>query len=161
MLWKECMPRNFYRHTCKEENFLYLNGTNVLQSKVLETIHNFLKESNNNCKDLRNNLSSYKNIFQYIYSNVFPEIYCSTERRGFDLKSNFHIIFKTHKDKKQLEISLGKNPDNYETIRNETSILNRNLSRLMILMKLKRNRSKNRLKNENKNVVKRLKIKNC
>ena len=122
MLWKECMPRNFYRHICKEENFLYLNGTNVLQSKVLETIHNFLKESNNNCKDLRNNLSSYKNIFQYIYSNVFPEIYCSTEHRGFDLKSNFHIIFKTHKDKKQLEISLGKNPDNYETIRNDTSI---------------------------------------
>ena len=123
MLWKECMPRNFYRHICKEQNFLYLNGQNVLQPKVLEIIHDFLKESDDNYKDLRNNLSSYKNIFQYVYSNVFPEIYCSTEHRGFDLKSNFHIIFKTYKDKKQLEIFLGKNPDNYKTIRNDTCIL--------------------------------------
>ena len=71
---------------------------------------------------MRNNLSSYKNISQYVYSNVFPEIYCSTERRSFNLKSNFHIIFKTYTDKKQLEISLGKNPDNYETTRNDTSV---------------------------------------
>ena len=71
---------------------------------------------------MRNNLSSYKNIFQYVYTNVFPEIYCSTEKRGFDLKSNFHIIFKTNKDKKKLDSSLGKNPDNYESIRNETNI---------------------------------------
>ena len=81
-----------------------------------------MKESDDNYTDLRNNLSSYKNTFQYVYFIVFPEIYCSTEHRGFDLRSNFHIIFKTYKDKKQLETSLGKNPDNYETIRNGTSI---------------------------------------
>ena len=122
MLWKECMPRNFYKHICKEQNFLYLNGKNVLQPKVLEIIHDFLKESDDNYKDLRKNLSSYKNIFQYVYSNAFPEICCSTEHQSFDLKSNFHIIFKTYKDKKQLEISLEKNPDNYETIKNDTSV---------------------------------------
>lgn len=66
-----------------------------LQPKVLEIINDFLEELEENYKDLRNNLWGYKNIFQYVYSNVFPEIYCSTERRGFDLKSNFHIIFKT------------------------------------------------------------------
>ena len=87
---------------------------------MFEIITHFLNEDEGNYKELRNNLSSYKNIFQYIYSNVFPEIYCSTEKRGFDLKSNFHIIFKTYKDKKQLESSLGKNLDNYESIRNET-----------------------------------------
>ena len=31
MLWKECMPQKFYRHVCKEKNFFYLNGKNVLQ----------------------------------------------------------------------------------------------------------------------------------
>ena len=36
------------------------------------------------------------------------------------MKSNFHIIFRTYKDKKQLESSLGKNPENYESICNET-----------------------------------------
>ena len=81
-----------------------------------------MQESEKNYKDLRNNLPSYKNIFQYVYSNVFPEIYFSTKRRGFDLKSNFHIMFKTYKDKKKLEVSLGKNPNNYGEIRNETSV---------------------------------------
>ena len=124
MRWYTCSGKNaflkiFIDTICKEQK---RNGKNVLQPKVYEIIHDFLKESYDNSKDLRNNLSSHKNIFQYVYSNVFPEIYCSTEHRGFDLKSNFHIIFKTYKDKKQLEISFGKNPDNYETIRDDTSI---------------------------------------
>ena len=122
MLWKECMPSKFYRHTCKEKNFLHLNGKNVFQQKVLEIITDFLQEDENNYKELRNDLSSYKNIFQYMYSNIFPEIYCSTEKRGFDLKSNFHVIFKIYKDKRKLDISLGKNPENYESIRNKTNI---------------------------------------
>ena len=108
MLWKECMPQKFYKHICKEKNFLYLNGKNVLQQKVLEIITEFLDEDESHYKELRNNLSNYKSIFQYIYSNVFPEIYCSTEKRGFDLKSNFHMIFKTCKDKKTVGEFTGK-----------------------------------------------------
>ena len=82
------------------KNFLYLNGKIMLQPKVLEIITDFLNKNENNYKKLRKILSSYKRIFWYVYSNVFPEIYCSTEKRGFDLKSNFHITFKTYKDKK-------------------------------------------------------------
>ena len=122
MLWKECMSQKFHQHICKEKKNLYQNGKNVLQLKVLEILTNFLSENEENYKDLRNNLSSYKNIFQYVYSNVFWEIYCSTECCGFDLKSNFHIVFKTYKGKKKLEASLGKNPNNYMGIRNETYV---------------------------------------
>ena len=119
MLLKECMPQKVYKHICKEKNFLYLNGKNVLQPKVSEIITDFLKEGNENDIELRNNLSQYKTIFQYVYSNGFPETYCSMERRGFDFKSTFHIIFKTNKDKKlkkkkkKIE-QLEKNPQNYE-----------------------------------------------
>ena len=102
MLWKECMPQRFYKHICKEKNFLYISGKNVFQPKLSEIIIDFLKEENENYIELRNNLSQYKSIFQYVYSKVFPEIYCSTKRRGFDLKSTFHIIFKTYKVKKPL-----------------------------------------------------------
>ena len=107
-----------------------------MQSKVLKIITDFLNKNKENYKDLQNNFSGYKNIFQYVYSNVFPEIYCSTERCGFDSKSNFHIIFKTYNNKKQLEISLGKNPENYEIMWNETlvfeqkSLFDKNLTRL-------------------------------
>ena len=74
-----------------------------------------MQESEESDKDLRNNLPSYKIIFQYVYSNVFQEMYCSTEQRSFDLKKNFNI-FKTYKDKKKLEASLGKNPNNCNKI---------------------------------------------
>ena len=103
-------PEILQAYICKEKNFQYLNGKNVLQPKVLEIIRECLDEDESHYKELRNNLSNYKSILQYIHSNVFPEIYCLTEKHGFDLKSNFHIIFKTYKDKKQLDSSLGKNP---------------------------------------------------
>ena len=122
MLWKECVSAKFYKHICKEQTFLYLNGKNVLQPKVVHIINDFIREDENNYKELRNNLSSYKSIFQYVYSNIFPEIYCATGKRGFSLKSNFHIIFKTYKDKKSWEVSLGKNPENYEKISNKMNI---------------------------------------
>ena len=82
MLWKECMPQKFYQHICKENNFLYLNEKNVLQPKVSEIITEFLREGKITLP-LEITYHS-KNIFQYNYLNVFPEIYCSMERRGFD-----------------------------------------------------------------------------
>ena len=45
MLWKECMPRKFYKHICKEKNLLYLNSKKVLQPKVLEIIREFSDET--------------------------------------------------------------------------------------------------------------------
>ena len=102
MIWKECMPPKFYKLICREENFIYLNGKNVLQPKVSEIITNFLKKNVENYVLLRNNLSQYENIFQYVCSNVYSEIYCTTERRGVDLKSTLLIVFKTYKNKKRL-----------------------------------------------------------
>ena len=79
MLWKECMAQKVYWHICKENNFLYLNGKNVLQPKVSEIINRYLNEGTENSNEMRNNLSQYRNISQYAYSNIFPEIYCSIE----------------------------------------------------------------------------------
>ena len=66
-------------------------------------------------------MSQDKDIFQYVYSNVFPEMYCSTERRGFDVNNTFHVMFKTYKEKKNIE-GLGKNPQNYENAGDETYV---------------------------------------
>ena len=41
------------------------------------------------------------------------------QRRVFDLKSIFHLIFKTYKDKKKLE-KTGKNPQDYTLEKNES-----------------------------------------
>ena len=63
MLWRECMPIDFYKFICEEKSFLYLNGKNVLQPKVLQIITEFIEADKKNYRLLQNNLSSYKNIF--------------------------------------------------------------------------------------------------
>ena len=64
---------------------------------------------------LREYLARYKDIFQYVYSHVFPEIYTLSEKRAFDLKSNFHIMFKAYRDKMLVrQQQLAKQPANYE-----------------------------------------------
>ena len=73
---------------------------NFLQPKVSEIINNFLKEGEKNYKDLRNNLSRYKNIFHYVYSNVFPEIYCSTENKAPISKAISTLFLKPTKVRK-------------------------------------------------------------
>ena len=45
--------------------------------------------------------------------HLFPEIYTASEKRGFDLKSNFHIIFKSYCDKISLK-QTAKQESNYQ-----------------------------------------------
>ena len=104
----------------RKKTFLYLNGKNILQPKVLQKIADFVEKDKKNYKLLQNNLARYKNMFWYVYSKVYPKVYCATEKRVFDLKSKFHIMFKTYKDKKQIR-SMGKNPNNYESVWKETN----------------------------------------
>ena len=64
---------------------------------------------------LQGHLAGYKDIYQYVYSHVFLQVYTTSEKRGFDLKSNFHILFKTYRDKQIIrQQSLAKNQANYE-----------------------------------------------
>ena len=115
MLWSECIPPDFYRYICEEKNFIYLNGRDVGQSGVLEIIGGFIDLEKQNLWMLQEHLAWYKEIFQYVCSHVFPVVYTTSERRGFDLKSNFHILFKTYRDKQIMrQQSLAKNQANYE-----------------------------------------------
>ena len=114
MLWRECTPSDFYRYICEEKNFVYLNDRNVEQPGALEIVGNFIDQGKQNLRMLQESLARYKDIFQYVYSHVFPEVYTASEKGGFDLKSNFHIIFKAYRDKMAIkQDQLAKNPSNY------------------------------------------------
>ena len=125
MLLRECIPSEFYRYICQDENFKYLNGRDVNQSGVLEIVGNFIDQKKYNLRLLQANLANYKDIYQYVYAHVFPEIYSTTETRGIDLKSTFQILFKSYRDKEILRqhqtITSAKNPANFENKQEETS----------------------------------------
>ena len=115
MLWRECIPAEFYRYICEEKNFIYLNGWDVGQPGVLEIVGGFIDQGKQNLRMLQESLSRYKDIYKCVYSHVFPEVYTTSEKRGFNLKSNFHILFKSYCDKQMMrQYSLGKNQANYE-----------------------------------------------
>ena len=48
MLWKDCMPNEFYKFTCKQKNFSYLKGKNVLHLKIADIAWKFICEGETN-----------------------------------------------------------------------------------------------------------------
>ena len=80
MLWRECFLPEFYRYICKDENFKYLNGRDVSQPGVLEIVGNFIDQGKEDLRMFQKNLTNYKDIFQYVYSHGFPEIYATSEK---------------------------------------------------------------------------------
>ena len=44
MLLKDCMPNEFYKFTCKQKNFSYLKGKNVLHLKIADIAWKFICE---------------------------------------------------------------------------------------------------------------------
>ena len=122
MLWRECIPPAFYRFICQEDNFRYLNGRDVSQPGVLEIVGKFVDQDKNSLRLLQQCLANYKDIFQYVYSCTYPEIYTMSEERGIDMKSNFYILFKTFKDKMLIkQQQLAKRAENFEAERKEES----------------------------------------
>ena len=81
---------------------------------------------------------------------MYPEVYCSTDRRGLDLRSTFHLVFKTYKDKKKLEQS-GKNPQNYTIKKIESFVFEQKPIEFDTINVRKRKKLKKELKKERKN----------
>ena len=52
MLWRECIPSEFYRYICEEKNFIYLNGRDVGQPGVLEIVGGFIDQGKQNFRML-------------------------------------------------------------------------------------------------------------
>ena len=51
------------------------------------------------------NLIENEKIFQFVYSKTYPEFHSFVERRGIDLRNEFHLKFKEWKDKKNQQKS--------------------------------------------------------
>ena len=72
-----------------------------------------MDQSKDHLRLLQTSLVHYKDIYQYVYSHVFPEIYSTSKKRGIDLRSNFYIMFKVYRDKLMMrQQQLAKQPIN-------------------------------------------------
>ena len=103
MLWRECIPLKFYNYIHEDKNFIHLNDKDVDYPQILKIVGEFMDHRKQNLRMLQEYLTQYKDMYQCVYSHVFPEIYTSSEKRGFDIKSNFHILFKSYQDKQLVQ----------------------------------------------------------
>ena len=101
MLWDERIKKTFYKHICENDNFIYLNGKNVLYSKTAQIVLGYLNKDASNIVRLRKCLQNHMKTFQFVYSRCFPEIYSLIDKCGINLKSEFLLSFKLCKDKKK------------------------------------------------------------
>ena len=100
ILWDECIEKTFYKHICENDNFIYLNGKNVLYSKTAQIVLDYFNKDAFNIVRLRKCLQNHMKTIQFVYSRCFPEIYSLIDKHGINLKSEFLLTFKLWKDKK-------------------------------------------------------------
>ena len=67
--------------------------------RVTEVVMNYLEAGEKNFSRLKRKLIENQKIFQYVYLSVYPEVYSFVEKRGVDMKNNFHLKFKEWKDR--------------------------------------------------------------
>ena len=101
MFWEDCNESCFYKHICKLENVLYLNGKNIIYPQVAEIVMNYIEADDKNFDKLKRKLIENKKIFQFVYSSVYPEVYSLVKKRGMDMRNSFHLKFKKWKNRKK------------------------------------------------------------
>ena len=75
MFWEDCNEPSFYKHICQPDNFLYLNGKNVIHPRVAEIVMHYIEADENNFGKLKRKLIKNQMIFQYVYASAYPEVY--------------------------------------------------------------------------------------
>ena len=67
MLWRECIPVEFYRYICQEDNFKYLNGRDVTQPGVLEIVGKFIDKHKDNLRIRQKNLQGHFSVRLFLH----------------------------------------------------------------------------------------------
>ena len=58
MYWEDYNEPSFEKHICKPNNFMYLNGKNVIYLRVAETMWNYIEEDKVNFNKIKKGSST-------------------------------------------------------------------------------------------------------
>ena len=97
MFWEDCNEPSFDKHIWQPDNFLYLNGKKVIYPRIAEIVMGYIQADENNFGKLTKKPIENQKMFQYVYASVYPEVYSFVEKRGVDMRNNFHLKFKEEK----------------------------------------------------------------
>ena len=109
-LWEECLPKTYLLYLKKPENFELINSEKSNFKTIKNLVQHYMSISEN-CQSLINSFHKHHDIYQYIYSHVFPKTY--SKKAGFWKQVQFTQQFDSWKQKMQQ--SCLKTPFNYTT----------------------------------------------
>ena len=111
MLWEDCVPISFFRSIYHLENFIYLNGNNVLYPKTEEIVLKHVTETQNNYNKMQSFFEKHHKVFQYVCATLFLKFNTRNNPRGINMRGNFVLNFKEWPDlrkKKRIQVKTWK-----------------------------------------------------
>ena len=93
MLWTYLAPNEFYIFICKHENFNDLNKLSRKYQNASETVNDFIVENNEHFSRLKKYFKRNAQVYQYIYTTLFPKYFCRVDDYGVKSKVAFDIAY--------------------------------------------------------------------
>ena len=90
MLWRECIPSDFYRYICEEKNFVYLNGRDVGTAWKLWEISSIKEKKSSNASRISGTLQRHFSIC--LLTRVFWDLHDIRKKRLRSEKQFSHNI---------------------------------------------------------------------
>ena len=74
MFWEECNEPSFYKNICKPDNFMYLNGNNVIYPHLADIVWKYLEENEGNFDKIKKKVIEKKKISLPIQAHILLSI---------------------------------------------------------------------------------------
>ena len=161
MFWEDCNEHTFYKHIWEPDNFLYVNGKNVIYPRVADIVWKYLEQDKQNFDKIRKKLIENKKVFLFVYSSIYPAIYSFFEKRDVDLRNRKSLRNGTTKRNTYKNILMGTS-EKVRGLRHLHVLCKESLLRMKLLKGKKKwqmNKNKKRWKKKSKKKKKELRQK--
>ena len=111
MLWEEWLPKGFYEHIKKPENFELLNSERLTFKHAKNIVYAYVQLPDV-WSEMAHYVSEHHSNYQYVYSLLFPKSYLQRNKYGQQSRIKFALSFNKWQQRKMNE-EIGKNPFNF------------------------------------------------
>ena len=118
-LWTCFIPNEFYFYICQGENYQSLNKITLKYNMANKIVCDYVNQYG--IKSLRTFFKQYANVYQFVYSTLFPKYFCRIDNDAIQSRCIFETAFVNFKAQKN-DFNLNVKPENVTNTASSTSI---------------------------------------
>ena len=108
-LWTCFIPNEFYFYICQGENYQSLNKITLKYNMANKIVCDYVNQYG--IKSLRTFFKQYANVYQFVYSTLFPKYFCRIDNDAIQSRCVFETVFVNFKAQKH-GFNLNIKPEN-------------------------------------------------